>query len=278
LLAWILSVQSVSAHYADTTLVTDDAGADLLVGSLGLRFKEVSTSLNSLRDANPGWWVHGKLAAYRLQTRPFVHLDNDVFLWRPLPESLSSAPVFGQNPESFADDASWYRPQFVDGLIRNVGGWVPEEWRWYTAQKKTEAICCGIVGGTDSAFLAHYANVAIAMIEHPANQLAWGWMGDVIGDNILVEQYLLAACIEYHRQPGRHQFRTAEVSYLFESWNEAFDEQAATQVGYTHLIGAAKANRHLMRRLERRVRRDFPRLYERVDEITNTTAIHADGA
>jgi hypothetical protein len=270
LLAWVLSVESVSAHYADTALVTDDAGADLLVNRLGLRFKEVSTTLNALSDADPGWWVLGKLSAYRLQTRPFVHLDNDVFLWKPLPERLTRAPVFGQNPESFfLDDSSWYRPEFVDAAVRRVQGWLPEEWCWYVARKKAEAICCGIVGGTNVDFLAHYADTAIEMIEHPVNESAWASIGSVIGDNILVEQYLLAACIEYHRQAGRHRFQPPEAAYLFESWDEAFDESAARKAGYTHLIGGAKANRDIMQRLERRVRRDFPQLNERVGEIAN---------
>ena len=268
LLAWILSVESARAHYADTALVTDDEGADLLVSKLGLEFKEVSTALTDLRESNSGWWVLGKLWAYRLQTRPFVHLDSDVFLWRPLPERLVRAPVFAQNPESFpADDSSWYRPAFVDAVVRGVQGWLPREWCWYIAQQKTEAICCGILGGTNVEFLAHYAKAAITMIEHPTNESAWSAIGNVIGDNILVEQYLLAACIEYHHRVDQQSFRPLTARYLFDSVEEAFDESAARREGYTHLIGGAKANREIMQRLDLRVRRDYPKLYKRAAEV-----------
>jgi len=61
-------------------LVTDTEGARLLVDKLGLRFTTVMTTLTALDDADPEWWVLGKLWAYRAQTEPFVHLDNDVFL------------------------------------------------------------------------------------------------------------------------------------------------------------------------------------------------------
>jgi hypothetical protein len=116
------------------------------------------------------------------------------------------------------------------------------------------------------------------MIDHPVNESAWASMGSVIGDNILVEQYLLAACIDYHRQPGLHRFRPPQVAYLFQSWNEAFDESAARTAGYTHLIGGAKANRHIMQRLERRVRRDFPQRYDRVSEIAKDATIRERAA
>jgi hypothetical protein len=259
LLSWILSVASVSAHYKETALVTDDAGADLLVDRLGLQFGEVSTTLNSLDGADSGWWVLGKLWAYRQQTKPFVHLDSDVYLWRRLSPELEQAAVFGQNPEWFPSNDGWYRPEFFDGVVRSVGGWLPEEWRWYIAQKKNEAICCGILGGNDVRFISRYADAAIMMIDHPANQAAWASIGNVIGDNILVEQYMLAACVEFYREQLRHP----GVAYVFESTNEAFDESAAARVGYTHLIGGAKANRAIASRLERRVRRDFPEFHAR---------------
>jgi hypothetical protein len=58
-------------------------------------------TLDGLPSTLRRWWTLGKLHAYRSQTTPFVHLDSDVYLWSPLPRRLTSAPVFGQNPERF---------------------------------------------------------------------------------------------------------------------------------------------------------------------------------
>jgi hypothetical protein len=80
LLSWVLSVGLARRHYADTRLVTDDAGAALLVDALGLEFGEVSLSLNALDDQDPNWWALGKLYAYAEQQRPFLHVDSDVYL------------------------------------------------------------------------------------------------------------------------------------------------------------------------------------------------------
>src|SRR5262249_42856235 len=93
LLSWVLSTMTARRHYGETTLCTDDAGARLLVDGIGLEFEHVSTALNALHVSNPDWWALGKLYAYRMQTEPFVHIDSDVFLWRPLSPDPASVPL-----------------------------------------------------------------------------------------------------------------------------------------------------------------------------------------
>jgi hypothetical protein len=264
LFAWVLSVETAQRHYTTTTLVTDDWGVALLVDRLGLRFTSVSTELEALRDADPDWWVLGKLWTYRAQTQPFVHIDNDVFMWKRLPAHVEDAAVFAQNPESFPTAAeSWYRPAAYARAIRSVDGWAPEEWWWSASRELNQAVCCGIVGGTAPAFLSYYADLAIRMIEHPRNRDAWACLGSPVGDNILFEQYLLAACVAFHQQRPASAYRDITIDYLFESTDAAFDEAIAARAGYTHLIGAAKSNRALATRLAARVRRDYPAFYDR---------------
>ena len=112
-------------------------------------------------------------------------------------------------------------------------------------------------------FISYYADLAIRMIGEPANLVAWRRLGSPIGDNILVEQFLLSACVGYHSGLVGSEFHRARVEYLFDSSEEAFDEEAAARAGYTHLIGAAKRNPHLMTRLVARVREDHPQYFER---------------
>jgi hypothetical protein len=264
LFAWILSVETARRRYSNISLFTDDEGASLLVENLGLNFTYVSTELNALQDADPNWWVLGKLWTYRAQTEPYVHIDSDVFLWKCLPTDVERADVFAQNPESFPfNDESWYRPIQYDQAIRDAQGWAPEEWLYYTSRHSNNAICCGILGGNAVEFLSHYADLGIRMIEHPKNERVWASIGNTISDNILIEQYFLSACLDFHRQQKASRFRDTRIKFLFRSSDEAFDEIVAAHAGYTHLIGGAKSNPALAKRLEDRVRRDFPKLYER---------------
>jgi hypothetical protein len=264
LMSWALSVGEATKHYPDTCLCTDSAGAALLVEQLGLRFRNVDLRLDALGHAgrDSEWWVLGKLTTYAAQTEPFLHLDSDVFLWKPLPARMTAAAVLVQNPEVFYfEDASIYRlDRFMAGIARG-GGWLPEEWRWYAARRRNRALCCGIIGGQDTIFLRHYAQSAIEVITHPANQPVWPTLG--VRDNILVEQYFLAACLAYHRQHRPADYSRLNLAALFASAERAFDPDSATKAGYTHLIGEAKSNWSIAQRLEQRLRRDYPAAYER---------------
>jgi hypothetical protein len=264
LLAWVLSVETARRHYPVTSLVTDDEGARMLVDGLGLEFAQVSTALNALRDREAEWWALGKLYAYRAQAEPFIHLDNDVFLWKRLPPRLEAAPLFAQNPEYFVVGESFYRPQDLEAaLSQSPQSWLPEEWRWFRARGGTqEAANCGIFGGAYLDFIHYYADRAIRLIQHPKNQLAWPRLSDKIGHTVLFEQYLLSACVEYHRNRAGSPHRGLRLEYLFESVEEAFQPERAAQAGFTHIWGA-KSSWAMAQRVERRVQRDYPQQYER---------------
>ncbi|MBI1259052.1 MAG: hypothetical protein GC204_16405, partial [Chloroflexi bacterium] len=92
----------------------------MLIEGLGLKFDHVSLDLNALKDHDPQWWSLGKTYTYRLQTVPFIHLDNDVFLWKRLRPEVESASVITQNPEYFADGVFYYRPELVDYAIKGI--------------------------------------------------------------------------------------------------------------------------------------------------------------
>ena len=259
-LAWGLSVERARRHYPDTALVTDDAGARLLVDRLKLPFAHVSLELNALRDRDPDWWALGKLYAYRLQTGPFVHIDADVFLWKRLPAGLEAAPVFAQRPETFDPDRDGHgyplRP--VERTFAQ-SGWLPEPWRWHSAKVGPRAASnCGIVGGTHTDLLREYADMGIRTVEAPANAAGWATWGDKGFCNVLVEQFLLNAVAESRGVP---------VAYLFPSDAAAYDPREAEAAGYTHLIGGAKRNPELMADLEARMWADHPELAERCSAL-----------
>lgn len=264
LLAWVLSVETARRHYPDTVLVTDSVGARMLVDGLGLRVKQVDTSLDTLDECDPALWMTGKLWAYRRQDVPFVHIDTDVFLWRRLPEHVERAPVFAQNPEPFTLGASHYKPERMQRLMTETDGWVPPEWEWSLSLGSLQrGECCGIAGGNHVAFIQYYAETALRVIEEPRNRAGWSRVSDKGEFNTLIEQYHLAACVDYHRERPDSPYRGVEMRYLFDSFTAAFDPNHAARAGFTHLLASAKQNTTVAARLEQRVARDYPESYER---------------
>jgi hypothetical protein len=276
LLAWGLSLETARQHYPETALYTDDLGASILVDRLGLRFAEVSTSLNCLADADSGWWSMGKFHVYREQASPFIHLDNDVFLWKALPDELTAAQVFAQNPEEITFDQPYYQPAMVEGALAAVPGtWLPAEWTWYRQQRKQHiAACCGILGGKNLDFLKHYAECAIRLLEHPCNRQAFATLSDRVEHMVLVEQWFLSACLAYHRANAASPFGDVAPRYLFDSWDDALNPMRSAHLGFTHLIGTAKRDRAIARRLEHRVKRDYPDLYERAVALSTDVTLY----
>lgn len=237
----------------------------MLVEGLGLKFDRVSLELNALKKHDPRWWCLGKIYAYRLQSEPFIHFDNDVFLWKRLSPALEGATVIAQNPEYISSGAFFYRPEAVDYVIKGINdGWLPREWEWYRAfGQHQRGECCGILGGVAVDFIRHYANQAIRMVEDPSNKAGWALLNKNVQRNVLVEQYLLSACIEYHRNRSHSPFRNISIDYIFESSQDAFTPEQAERAGYTHLPGNGKHDTELNERLEARVKRDYPEYYER---------------
>jgi hypothetical protein len=82
---------------------------------------------------------------------------------------------------------------------------------------------------------------------------------------VLIEQFLLAAVVEYERLVlGSNQ----EVGYLFASPEHANAE--APRLGYTHFIGGSKRNPRLIAKVEERVRSKYPEACQRCLDVTKT--------
>ncbi len=275
LLSWILSTETAKRHYRPAVLHTDDAGARMLVDGLGLEFDAVHTGLNAIADADPDWWALGKLYAYRAQSEPFVHVDSDVFLWKPLPYELESAPILAQNAEPFIAGQSFYQPEAIEfALSGAVEGWLPPEWQWHRASGlASRGECCGVFGGNRVDFIGHYAAQAIRLLEDAGNRGALNALSDKRVHMVVVEQYLLAACIEYCRAHADSPFHDVAIRYLFGSIEEAFDSDTTARLGYTHLIADAKSDPELAHRLEARVAREYPAHYERCLRHLETGAV-----
>jgi hypothetical protein len=96
------------------------------------------------------------------------------------------------------------------------------EWGWYRslgAARRGE--CCGIVGGSRVDFLQHFAGQALRLLLEPANRSGLAALPDPAFLTVTLEQYLLAACLEHHRNRCGSPYRDVAISYLFRSWAEA---------------------------------------------------------
>ncbi len=270
LLGWGLSLSCARRHYPDTLLVTDRFGKKLLVDTLGLEFSAVSTELEVLKDADPDWWALGKLLAYSIQDAPFIHIDADVFLWKPLPPDVASAPVFAQCPEYFADKSDPGIRE-IEETCASQSAPLPAEWEWAISKEEgfLRQANCGILGGYRVDFLRYYAKTAANLIFEPPSSTAWARIRNK--SNTALEQFFLAACADFHRFHPDSPYRGVHLKYLFPSWSDACNPNSTARAGYTHLQFMAKSNPVVARRLEERVKREDYNFFRHCERVVRRT-------
>lgn len=272
LLAWGLSLRAASVHYPETVLITDRFGKNLLIDQLGLRFVHISTELEQLNRVDAGWWALGKLMAYNLQDQPFVHLDTDVFLWKPLPKYVTTSPVFAQCPEDFHRVDDRYGPRNIEHAFASCKLSLPVEWTWSRSRggQTFRQESCGIVGGTDIKFLRHYSQLGLDLVLKPENEPAWTFFPEKECLNMMIEQFLLGACLDFHRCCATSPYYGVEIRYLFPSFGDACQPRFAARAGFTHLMGGAKTHPAVGKRLEERMRREDPAFVRRCERVASS--------
>ena len=273
LMACVLSVETARHHFKSTRLVTDPLGMQMLVDGVGLEFDDVRLDLSELDQYDPDWWNLGKVQAYRVQDEPFVHMDNDVFLWNGLPERLMKAGVLAQCPEHFTDESDYYRLAELEAVRRDPYGWLPKEVEWCRSLYGVHQIALntGIYGGHRVDFIQYCADLMFEMLEHRGNKDAMANIDEKASVTGMLEMFLPAACFEYHTARRHTPFRTVELATLFDSSEQAYTD--AEVRSYTHVIGRSKSKLTFARKLASRVQAHYPRHYDRCVEYSRSYGV-----
>lgn len=267
LYTFALATLQASRHFGRVQVVSTEWGTALFK-ALILPVTEYSTALEPYKTISPSFWAFGKLIAYTLQKEPFVHLDNDVFIWKPLPERILMADLCFQSKEQFE--------------IPGYGWYVRLKSCWEDAPVRPQAVVdnevndfaynCGICGGHLLDFFHEWRQCSEQYIFAPENQPLFFDRYRILlhHQNLFHEQYFATALIRARGIVHRVEVIADDVTNI----------QLATNDGYTHLWGATKRDAQLMERVRKRLRQEDPSLYQRVhdfckDMINNKVVTYA---
>lgn len=151
LMSWALSCLSLREHYDEVALYTDQEGYDVLINKLHLPYTEV----NVVYDKNlclPHHWAYAKIKTYSMQTKPFIHVDGDVYLPHPISEDIANAPLIAQNREI---GTRYYR-SMIDRLLSYPEIILPEYIQRGLAEQSVASYNMGLFGGSDLDFVKRY--------------------------------------------------------------------------------------------------------------------------
>lgn len=236
--SWIYSVNLAKKIFPKVILYTDDFGFQFLCKKLNLKFDEVNLSLNDL-DAIPIYlWAYGKIITYQDQKEPFLHIDYDVFLSKPLADKFSKSDFIVESVETFKDH-SLYIP--LINTLKQRGYKSPI----FDLQDETMfAYNAGIFGGNNLDFIKLYCLEAVNIVDFIIKNEYKSFANNFF-TSILFEQSNLALCAKYYG---------VKPSILCDGETTAIDN------GYTHLKGAKKEP-DIANKISKKIFYHFPQYY-----------------
>ena len=94
-----LSCLQINKFYDNIILYSDDAYAKVLIDILKLPYSEVKSELDCLNEYDEKLWALPKIYTYSKQTKPFLHIDCDIFIWEKFKDEFMQKELLTQNIE-----------------------------------------------------------------------------------------------------------------------------------------------------------------------------------
>jgi hypothetical protein len=252
--SWALSVLQLRQFYDEVELVTDAAGKHILIDVLGLPYTSVQVVLDEALAAYPQeLWALAKIYAYSVQTKSFLHVDGDVFIWKRFEDRIEEAPLVAQN---FEIDFPFYQAPLrtVQTDFNNIPKCMTAE-----LENQSQIFSCntGVIGGQDLSIFQEYKNYAFGFIDSNINNLL---KVEIKHFNICFEQFLYY-CLA--KEKG------VALNYVIDNQGQ-FDptypgfanfHKVPFDDWYIHCMAEYKRQEVVVRHLSKRLRQDYPNYY-----------------
>lgn len=250
-----LSVLTSKKHFEQVEIVTDTFGYGVLVNKMKLPFTSVNLAIDRWRGIEKHWWGFMKLVAYSEQKEPFLHIDNDAFLWDKPSDAFLKGKLCFQSIEAPITEGwyGWYTP-----LLQRAKA-APKFPQLVWDNMTDHAFNCGVAGGNDLDTFQEWKKLAVEYNFSPENKDYFKSIKDVIiHQNLLSEQYFIAALSK-----SKGYKANEDVKFLLDYSNL---HEEANKVGqrFTHLWGLTKRDPGIMEKVYNRLHKDHPEYYEKV--------------
>ena len=221
-----LSAYLAKKHYGKVHLVTDSRAVESL-GNLG--YDSVSTELDQLPLKYAQVWSLGKIWTYihaASKGQPFMHIDYDVLLWKPLPVEMTNSPLFAERIE--LDVNKRY------GLNRFFSQ-CPNPHDLVGSESLDGAINAGIVGGYNTDFLLEAYSKTWNFVMDPIN--ADYMTGPPDSQSPSWSRATIAEQLYFYNYARKHN---QNIVCLLNTLLNRDKDKEASKLGYTHVWGAKK--------------------------------------
>lgn len=254
LMSWALSCLSLRAHYDEVALYTDSVGKHLLIDKLKLPYTEVNVVFDDF-ECLPQHWALSKIKTYSLQTEPFLHVDGDVYISKPLPEDVIHSPLVAQNREI---GTSYYK-HMMNRIQSRPEIKLPEYVVKGLNEESVASYNMGFFGGTDVDFIQRYCDEVFHFMDSN-NMNDPTSIGANLDCNVFFEQVIFAVYADREKRKvasvlGKDMHDKGYTRSEFCNLKH-FDRYP-----FFHLLGGHKRNHENTEMLEKCILQRHPQYY-----------------
>ena len=262
LMSWALSCLSLREHYDEVVLYTDSAGKRILIDELHLPYTDVQVVFDDF-PCLPQHWALAKIKTYSLQTKPFLHVDGDIYVPRPLPEEVLAAPLIAQNREI----GTIYYRRMMDRILSHSEIKLPDYIEQGLREESIASYNMGFFGGSDLSFIHDFCKEVFRFMEENR-------MNDPecphshVDCNVFFEQVIFAMMVDREHDNvacvlGRDMRDNGYTR------REFCDLQHYDAHPFHHLLGGHKRNSKVLLSLEQLMLRREPELAWKITHMIN---------
>ena len=257
LMSWALSCLSLREHYDEVALYTDSEGKRILIDKLHLPYTEVNVVFDDF-PCLPQHWALSKIKTYSLQTKPFLHVDGDVYVPHPILEDIFHAPLVAQNREI---GTRYYRAM-MDRLLKYSSLWLPEYIEKGLHEESVVSYNMGFLGGTDLDFIRRYCQEVFGFMDkNRMNDPAC--LHSQVDCNVFFEQVIFAMMAD---RENRTVASVLGRSMQDEGYTcgEFCDLDYYGEKPFYHILGGHKRSQAVCEMMSRAMLRLYPEHYRQI--------------
>lgn len=261
-MSWALSCHLLRRHYNRVELYTNEMGKRILIDLLKLPYTDVHVVFDNSFKIHSQLFSLAKIKTYGLQKEPFLHVDGDVFLWKPLPKSLLNSQLIASNLELNL----FFNKEILDEVESNFS-FIPEYLKGISSNNEIYASNAGILGGSDISFFNKYCRIAEQIITGNKSQIK---LVKVHGLNWLIEQISFFYLAKQEEIPISYLVNEPVRHPLYQDYWQFAD---IPYVDIVHPVGGCKREQYVLDHLSKRVRLDFPHVYYKILKLCKAQGI-----
>ena len=256
MMGWALSCLQLQKVYGKVSLFANSQAARLLVDILQLPYGEVKITHDKLFFPHPDLWALPKIYTYSIQEQSFMHIDGDVFLFKPFDVNLMESDLITQNVEIETKD--YYKPM-KKALMANFTFLPPCVKKDFESGAPIYACNAGIIGGNNVSFFHEYASTVFEYILENGDRLK---RINVNSFNVFYEQHLFYALAREKGIPVKVLIEGVIEDRGYKHLDDFHD--VPFNRSYIHLLGDFKRDEFTCNRMASKLKELFPDYFERI--------------